>query len=70
MTEDKQEICDALLKALQLTRQYDDLQTLQYYVRSNGDELVVAEFEQGVKRINVNMDSGAAMIRDIVSHLG
>lgn len=64
--EDKQEICDLLLPALQATREYKDLISLTYDKES---EYVVAKFSKGIKSINVTMDSGAAMIRDIMRRL-
>ena len=63
MREDKQKICDLLLPALQATRSLYDLQELEY---SEGRELVYAKFPGGTKVVNVAMDSGTAMIRDII----
>lgn len=34
------------------------------------NEVAQENFEGGTKKINVSMDSGTAMIRDIVNHLG
>ena len=66
--EDKQRICDRLLETLKLTRQLYDLIDLDYI---EGKELVVAHFEGGGKKeINVAMDSGIAMIRDIIRAIG
>lgn len=68
--EDKQMICDKLVEALQLTRQYEDLQSLIYLRRGEDHETVTALFTQGnTKEINVSMDSGSAMIRDILRAL-
>lgn len=68
--EDKQMICDKLLEALQLTRQYEDLQSLIYLRGGEDHETVMALFAQGnAKEINVSMDSGSAMIRDILRAL-
>lgn len=60
--ENKQSICNALCEALQLTRAYYDLQELIYNAEA---ETVDAVFSGGTITINVAMDSGAAMIRDI-----
>lgn len=61
-------ICDRLLETLKLTRQLYDLIDLDYI---EGKELVVAHFEGGGKKeINVAMDSGIAMIRDIIRAIG
>lgn len=65
--EDKQKICDLLLPALQETRNLQDLEKLSY---NEDNETVVAKFWYGRKKIvNVHMDSGTAMIRDIVEHI-
>ena len=65
--EDKQKICDKLLEVLQLTRQYEDLQSLIFMRKDVDHETVTALFTQGtVREINVSMDSGSAMIRDIL----
>lgn len=66
--EDKQKICDALLEALKLTREAGDAVGIDY---DNEAEIVTVTFEGGGnRRINVGMDSGTAMIRDIMNHLG
>ena len=68
--EDKQKICDKLLEALQLTRQYEDLQSLIHLRKGVDQETVTALFAQGnAKEINVSMDSGSAMMRDILRAL-
>lgn len=69
--EDKQAICDALLLALKKTRHLHDLVGLKYTkMDCNGDEIVVAEFENGhKKKICVNLDSGIAMIADIATKI-
>jgi len=71
MGEDKQAICDALLLALKKTRHLHDLVGLKYTkMDCNGDEIVVAEFENGhKKKICVNLDSGIAMIADIATKI-
>lgn len=61
--EDKQAICDKLLEALQLTSNLHDLLYLKYFPDK---EQVVAHFPGGNKTVNVSMDSGTAMIRDII----
>ena len=69
MREDKQEIMNLLLKTLQATREYSDLVSLEY-TKSKGLELVVAEFDGGYRKpINVALDSGSAMIRDVLKAL-
>lgn len=66
--EDKQKICDLLLKTLQATDNAHDLVSLMYDAEA---EVVTALFESGGKRvINVAMDSGTAMIRDVMRSLG
>lgn len=65
--ECKQDILDALLPALQKTRNLHDLVTLIY----NADkEMVIATFASGgTKLVNVAMDSGTAMVRDVVGNI-
>lgn len=72
MHEDKQKICDLLLPALQATYDASDLVALEYsYIESEDKEIVAARFSGGgIRRINVSMDSGTAMIRDIMKNLG
>lgn len=66
-TEDKQQICDLLLPALQATRALSDLVKLTY---SADEDMVIAEFATGnTKKANVAMDSGISMIKDIVKQI-
>lgn len=66
--EDKQKICDLLLKTCQATYSAHDLVSLEYDAER---EIVTATFASGGTRdINVAMDSGTAMIRDVMNHLG
>lgn len=65
--EDKQKICDLLAEALRATRNAWDVESLTY---DKDKEIVEVRFLGGNRRINVAMDSGTAMIRDIVNHLG
>ena len=56
------------METLKLTRQLYDLIDLDY---TEEKELVVAHFEGGGKKeINVAMDSGIAMIGDIIRAIG
>lgn len=65
--EDKQKILDLLLPALQATRNLGDLVSLKY---DSGKELVEARFSSGyVKYANVAMDSGTAMIGDVIKQI-
>lgn len=67
-SEDKHKICGLLCEVLQETRGAADLISLEF---DSGTEIVTAAFQSGgTKRINVACDSGMAMIRDIVNHLG
>ena len=67
MREDKQKICDLLLKALQETRNLYDLTNLLYDLEN---EVVIATFDNGyTKKANVACDSGTAMIRDIIGQI-
>ena len=64
--EDKQNICDLLCKTLKATRNHEDLEALTY-IYELGIETVVAKWSGGGhKEINVTLDSGEAMIRDIL----
>lgn len=68
--EDKQKICDLLLPALQATRNLHDLASLKYERIGDYDEIVTATFDNSYsKTVNVSMDSGTAMIRDIVKRI-
>lgn len=65
--ENKQEILDLLLPALQATRNLYDLEDLEYDAER---ETVIATFRNGYKKTaNVAMDSGTAMIRDVVKQI-
>lgn len=66
-TEDKQQICNKLLEALKITRDQRDLVALCYGRESGDRETVAAVYENdAVKKINVSLDSGQAMIADIL----
>lgn len=68
--EDKKKICDLFLITLQATRRYSDLEALNYEKTPNGEEVVTAIFEKGGRKtVNVSMDSGIAMIKDIINGL-
>ena len=64
--EDKQFICDLLVKTLNATRDQRDLVRMDYQRRGDGDEVVYVIYESGCRTANVSMDSGIAMIRDIL----
>ena len=65
--EDKQKICDLLMAALRATRAHSGLTELAYAKINNETEIVIAAYaDGGTRKINVSMDSGMAMIRDIV----
>ena len=65
--EDKQKILDLLLPALQATRNLSDLVELEY---REDRELVCAKFASGSQKIvNVAMDSGTALIRDVIEQI-
>ena len=65
--EDKQKILDCLLMTLRQTRDQQDLDELTYEPLS---ETVFAKYESGYgRRINVAMDSGTAMIKDVLAVL-
>lgn len=62
--EDKQAICSLLLAALQKTRACHDLVGLKYE-----HSTVTVKFACGSRQINVEADSGIAMICDILRQL-
>lgn len=64
--EDKQAICDALTATLLLTRNCADLIGIKYDPEK---ELATVAFTGGTIRVNVAMDSGTAMIRDIMRQI-
>lgn len=66
--ESKTVITKSLYELLTLTNEYhDELVSLEYI---HDREVVVAKFHSGSqKTINVNMDSGIALIKDVVMHL-
>lgn len=68
MMENKQRILDLLLKTLQATANAADTVALTYDPKK---ESVTVKFAGGGSRIvNVAMDSGTAMIRDVMANLG
>ena len=66
--ENKQQlILDALCSALQLTRDQADLEALRYKALGPDEQRVSATYDGGGSReINVALDSGIAMIRDVL----
>ena len=67
LREDKDLICKELAKLLKLTRNQSDLKALRYEILDNNEEIVTVEWEGGCRKVvNVSMDSGTAMIRDIM----
>ena len=65
--EDKQKIMNLLCMALQATDNASDLISLTYLPH---EDSVIARFQHGRRQINVAMESGTAMIKDVVNHLG
>lgn len=69
--EDKQFICDMLLNALRATDSYRDVVGITYVKSKDSDEShVVIHFLSGTRIICTTMDSGFAMIKDIINHIG
>ena len=69
MDEDKQKICDLLLPALQATRAGSKLVNLVYTAELH-KENVTAVFQGGWKKVtNVTMDSGTALIYDVMRQI-
>ena len=66
-TDNKKEIVKSLCETLRLTRDQEDLVSLDYEKQTNGEEIVTAIYDGGGKKTAVvTMDSGIAMIRDIL----
>ena len=66
--EDKQAICIGLTLALRTARMFEDLDRLEY---NDDSETVLVKFKNGGLRvIGVEGDSGYAMIKDVVNHIG
>lgn len=67
--ENYQVICTFLCVTLRQTRQYRDLESLDH-VQKGEERYVIARFVNGSSRkITVTMDSGIAMIKDILRRL-
>ena len=66
--ENKQAICDALVETLKYTRDANDVLTMIFHEDIEIVEIVF--ISGGIRRVNVAMDSGVAMIRDIMRGLG
>jgi hypothetical protein len=64
--EDKQHICDLLCATLKATRDQHDLESIMYH---DDTETVTLAYEGGGRSVNVALDSGIAMIRDILRAL-
>ena len=65
--ENKQHICDLLLQTLRATRNLFDLEELNYDPKR---ETVTAVFPNGGEKVvNVAMDSGTAMIKDVIENI-
>lgn len=67
MFEDKNLIIEKLKLTLRSCDNCQDLVDMKY---NEDDETVEVIFEEGKRVINVAMDSGTAMIRDVMNHLG
>ena len=67
--ENKQQILDYLLKAVQATRAGNDVSGLDYDAEK---EMVYVYFGGSGfagRSINVAMDSGIAMLKDVINHI-
>jgi len=83
MEENKQLICNKMLELLQVTRHFSALVSLTYVYNWDdekqgpinkkfpAEEYVLARFNNGCEKYaNVSMDSGYAMIKDILKQIG
>lgn len=67
MDENKQKLCNMLCRLFRATRAGSDVVDISYDEKA---ELVTVLFDSGGKRIiNVAMDSGIALIKDVVNHI-
>lgn len=65
--EDLQKVCDLLTETLKATRNLNELEKLEY---QKNREIVIATFTNGnIKKVNVMLDSGTAMITDIIKQI-
>jgi len=68
MHEDKDQITQLLLKALQATGNQQDLKAARYELLDNNDEIVTLEWVGGHQKVvNVSADSGTALMRDVLA---
>ena len=67
--ENHQVICMLLCLTLRETRQYSDLESLDYAKKGEGCYVIARFVNGGYRKINVTADSGIAMIKDILEHL-
>ena len=69
--EDKQNICDLLCATLKATRNHEDIESITYSRDDSREtETATVKWENGGHiDINVSLDSGEAMIRDILNHI-
>ena len=68
--ENKQQICDLLTEALKATRDQADLIRIRYEEIGPDHQQVVLDYAgNGHRSVNVSLDSGIAMIRDILMAL-
>lgn len=68
--ENKQKICDALCTALKMTMAGEDLVSIRYEKVGIDTERATLLFQNGYTyKVNVSLDSGAGMIRDIMKHI-
>ncbi|MBQ6318230.1 MAG: hypothetical protein IJI23_00375 [Lachnospiraceae bacterium] len=67
-TSSKQVILDLLVEAIKATSAGDDLAALRFDPTT---EIVHADFQDSydARQINIAMDSGWAMIKDVIHHL-
>ena len=67
MKENKKEICNLFCKALQATRNGEDITSIVYEADGSGEEYAVITFNNGYcKRACISGDSGTAIMKDIL----
>ena len=70
-TEDKRKICSLLLPVIQATRAGEGIVNLEYFINeSTAMEFVKITYDYGYAQcVNVTLDSGAAMVLDVIKRL-
>ena len=69
MGENKQQILDSLLVAIRLTRAGEDVTELEYIPEDDAVYVYFGTCHRPGRTINVALDSGIAMLKDVINHI-